>query len=70
MLAAEELVMIEVMEVRKTENVMFIPMDRGEVQRPAYIVILQDIVSLPAEKNLLKDLQMIKRRFNSRRRPT
>ena len=56
------------MEIREIEDVALILVDRGEIQRPAHIVMLQDIVSLFAGRNILKSRPTLRRKLTSRRR--
>lgn len=70
MLPKEKMVIVKEKKIRETKNILLILIDKGEIQRLAYIVILQDIVSSPTRKNISRDLQMLRAKLNSRRRPT
>lgn len=48
-LAKKEAIMVEEMEIRETENMVLIPMDKGKIQRFAHIIILQYIMSPPTK---------------------
>ena len=60
--------MAKEMEVQKIENMDLILLDKEKVQRHAHIFILQDIVSLPARKNISRNHQNLRRR-KSKKRP-
>lgn len=60
--------MVEKMEVQEIKDMVLIAVDKGEVQRPAYTFMLQDIVSLFVEKNFLKDLPMLREKLYSKER--
>ena len=59
--------MAKEMEVREIEDVDLIPLDKEKVQRPAHTVMLQDIVSLLAGRNILRNHQNL-RKGNSKKR--
>lgn len=69
-LTEEKIVMVKEIEVQETKNVVLIPINQREVQKPTYIVMLQDIVSLPTQKNILRNLQMLREKLDSRKRST
>lgn len=50
----EEKIIVEEIKVQEFKHKVLIQVDRREVQRPAYTIILQDIVSIFAERNILK----------------
>lgn len=60
--------MAKEMKVREIKDVPLILVDKEEIQRPAHTIILQDIVSLPVGKNILKSRQTLKIKLNSIKR--
>lgn len=52
-IVAGEKAIAEKIEVQEIKDVNLIQVDKGEVQKPTHIVILQDIVSLPTGRNNL-----------------
>lgn len=69
-LAKEEAIMVEEIEVQKTKVVVFILVEKGEVWKPTNIVMIQGIVSIYIGRNTLKNLPILKRKLNNKRRPT
>lgn len=67
MLAVER-VMAKEIEVQEIKDIDLIPLNKEKVQKLAYTVILQDIVNLPAGKNISRDYQNLRKK-NSRKRP-
>lgn len=56
MLVKKKAIMVKEIEVRETKDIMLIPIDKGEIQKPTHIVMLQNIVSPLARKNMPRDL--------------
>ena len=66
MLAGEKAMAKEI-KVQKIEDVDFIPLNKEKIQKSIYIVILQDIISLSARRNIPKNYQNLRKK-NSRKR--
>lgn len=67
-LVKEKVTMIKKIKRWKTKNMVFTPMDKREVQILTHTIILPDIICLSARKNTLKDCQMLRKKFNNRKR--
>lgn len=65
---ARKKAIVEEIEIQKMKDVALILVDKEEIQRPAHIVILQDIVSLPTGKNILRSCLILGKKLTSRRK--
>lgn len=67
MLAGKKAIMKEI-EIWEIKDVAFTLVNKREIERPAYIIMFQDMMSQTTRKNTLRSCQTLKKKLNSKKR--